>query len=200
MVILKVNLQGVAVSKLECDPPRAIDLYRVSLRLAPQTAKVEPWQIHVIRPCSFIQNRQSITAPIHQVGADLARVIIHDQHGPPLVAEALNHRARCSMKGDRSPISHERQRIAPYGTAAQRAKVEALSQAGGGRACSLPGAWGWAPPQPLPRKSWAFFGWAPPAGNYGWRRDHAVNRVCPRLSPIASLLRRPCKGTTRDAS
>jgi len=50
VVLLEIDPIGIAVFELEGNAPRPIDVDRVSGRpMAPQSMKVETWNIHVLR-------------------------------------------------------------------------------------------------------------------------------------------------------
>jgi hypothetical protein len=50
MILLEVDTHRVAISELESDAPRTIDVDRVSGRtMAMQGMKVEAWNVHILR-------------------------------------------------------------------------------------------------------------------------------------------------------
>jgi hypothetical protein len=56
VILLEINAPGVAVSKLECDAPRPIDVDRIARRLeASQGMKIKAGNVHFSRPDDDIQ-------------------------------------------------------------------------------------------------------------------------------------------------
>ena len=94
MILLEVDAQGVASSKLESDAPRSVDVDGVTRRnKALQGVEVETGKIHLFRRHRDVQTIKADQDPLVRLGIDLGRAAFRPQLGQRLAPERLDRAA-----------------------------------------------------------------------------------------------------------
>ncbi len=97
MVLLQINLPGVAIAPFERDAPRAVDVKAVALRLTRERMEIEARDVEIAQRRSLLERIQSPKRPVLEVCRHSSASAFAKQLLKASVAEAPYHRASVTL-------------------------------------------------------------------------------------------------------
>lgn len=107
MILFQVHAPCIAIDPFEGDAPRAIDGDRVALGFPVQRVKPEARDTQVLKPLRLVQRVQDTQCSFLVIRTDAGTGSGLEQVTQALMAEALNHKGKCSVSIDTCKSSRD---------------------------------------------------------------------------------------------